>query len=962
MSSSQPGQSGTQASPWILPLAAEHATLPLVGGKGANLARLARAGFPVPDGFLITTRAYDAFVGANPAIAAGLAALTSAGSLPTADFEASSRQIRGLFAQGALPPALAAAILAAYAGLRQPAVAVRSSATAEDLPEMSFAGQQDTYLNVVGGESLLQAVIACWGSLWTARAISYRERNRVPHAEVSLAVVVQQMVESEASGVLFTANPLTGLRSEMVIDATVGLGEALVAGQVDPDHYEVDTRTGRITSRTLGAKAISVRSRPGGGTVTVEEGRGGVTPRQQALPDDQIVALAALGGRVADLYGTPQDIEWAWGDSTLSLLQARPITSLFPTPANTPADPLKVLLSFGAVQGMLDPLTPIGLDVLRYVMAAAARLFGIAVTPETQTAAFTAGERLWINLTPLLRNTIGRRIVPVITTFIDPGSQEAVNAIWQDPRLLPARPGVSPRAARQIVRFLAPVAGNVLLNMLSPGRRRQLIVDRGEQLLVEMAADIAAVQGDPRTRLAKLVRLTETFMARHLGRTFRLFVSGVASGMASYNLLRILTADAPGVSTDRLLEVTRGLPNNPTTEMDLALWQVAQTIRCDPAAAAAFRDRTAAALAADYRAATLPAAAQEALARFMARYGSRGLAEIDLGRPRWSEDPTHVMEVVAGYLQIGDPAHTDGAQSGAPDAVFARSAVAAADAVDELVAAVRQGRGGWLKARLARFAAGRARSLMALRESPKFFVVRLFGILRGELLKVGQELVQAGELVEPDDLCYLSFAELTTFADVGNHHGDTEDTEKGAGSQKFQMDSESRLQPVRHAAPTVERTDWAGLIAQRREAYRREGQRRQVPRLLLSDGRAFYAGMTAAGDAAGALAGSPVSPGSVTGRVRVVLDPRRAGLLPGEILVCPGTDPSWTPLFLTAAGLVMEVGGLMTHGAVVAREYGIPAVVGVDRATERLQTGQRISVNGSTGEIRVLNTEVGRLE
>ncbi len=928
----------TRATPptWILPLTSEQATLPLVGGKGANLARLAQAGFPVPDGFFITVAAYQAFVAFN-GLAEPILNLLSAGAPQTPEqFESVSQQIRALFSHGRLPADLAEQILAAYNllghGSTPLAVAVRSSATAEDLPEMSFADQQDTFLNVIGGEGLLPAVNACWSSLWTGRAISYREHNCVPHADVGLAVVVQKMVESQAAGVLFTANPLSGLRTETVIDATVGLGEALVSGQVQPDQYVVDMRTGRITEWTLGAKAISVRSRPGGGTVTVSEaGAPG-----QALPDEQIRALAALGQRVADLYSAPQDIEWAWDDSTLHLLQSRPITSLFPVPAGLTADPLKVMLSFGAVQGMLDPMTPLGRDVLNRVAAAAAQLFGMRLTGETQTTFFSAGERLWINLTPLVRNTVGRRLVPVITAFIDPGSSDAMDAIWHDPRLQPTRPGISPRAVRQIVRFMAPFAGNVLLNVCSPARRRQLIVDRGEQLLVAMAESADAIRGAPHARLAVLVRLVDSYLGQHLPRTFRLFVSGVAGGMASYNLLRVLTKDLPGFSTDKMLEVTRGLPNNPTTEMDLALWQVAQTIRRDAASAEAFRGQTAAALAGAYQTNSLPAAAQQALGQFMARYGSRGLAEIDLGRLRWSEDPTHVLEVVAGYLQIADPTRAEGVQSGAPDAVFARSAAAAVAAVDEMVATARQARRGWLKARLVRFAATRVRTLMALRESPKFFVVRLFGILRAELLKVGRELVESGELAEPDDLCYLSFAELAAFAERANHRGDTQGADKRA-----------------HASEEI---DWAGTIRQRREAYGREKLRRQVPRLLLSDGRAFYTGLTAQGGEAGTLAGSPVSPGSVTGRVRVVRDPRRAGLLPGEILVCPGTDPSWTPLFLTAAGLVMEVGGLMTHGAVVAREYGIPAVVGVDRATERLQTGQLISLNGSTGEIRLLNS------
>jgi pyruvate,water dikinase len=906
MAASHPTQ-----EPLLLPLASDRATLPLAGGKGANLARLVRAGFPVPHGFVISTEAYASFVAANDLARHILSELEAEGR--AADLsggeahEATSSRIRARFSEATMPASFWDQILAAYAGLGRPPVAVRSSATAEDLPDMSFAGQQDTFLNVIGDEALLAAVTACWSSLWTARAISYREHNRVSHGDVSIAVVVQKMVQSEAAGVLFTANPLTGLRTETVIDATLGLGEALVGGRVQPDHYVVDRCTGQITSRALGAKALSIRGKDGGGTETVAESAAAT----QALPDAQILELAALGDRVAGMFDMPQDIEWAWADSSLSLLQTRPITSLFPTPDGMAAEPLRVMLSFGGMQGMLDPVTALGRDLLFRIAAAIGRLFGMHLTPESQNVFYAAGERPWINLTPLLRNTVGRKLLPVITRFIDPAAEESLNAIWDDPRLQPTRRGVSPRAVSEILRFLVPTAGHVLLNVAAPRTRRRFIVERGERVLRTAAGNISGIAGDPQERLGQLARISAAFVAERVPRTFRLFVSGVAAAMASYNVLRILTKDLPGVTRDHVLEVTRGVENNPTTEMDLSLWQASLAIRHDPASLAAFETEAPSLLAVAYGNASLPTVAQQVLDAFLARYGARGLAEIDLGRPRWAEEPTHVLEVIRGYLQISDPSRS-------PDAVFSRSMGGAEAAVAALVSAARRGPHGWLRARQVRFAAGRTRSLMGVRESPKFFVVRLLGVLRGELLSVGAQLAARGDLSRPDDLFHLSFAELVALAD-------------GAGR------------------------DWQGLVAQRRQAYDREFTRRQLPRLLLSDGRAFYQGLTAAGGAAGDLAGSPVSPGSVTGPVRVVSDPRRAGLLPGEILVCRGTDPSWTPLFLTAGGLVMEVGGLMTHGAVVAREYGIPAVVGVDRATERLQTGQRISLDGSTGRITIVD-------
>jgi len=343
-----------------------------------------------------------------------------------------------------------------------------------------------------------------------------------------------------------------------------------------------------------------------------------------------------------------------------------------------------------------------------------------------------------------------------------------------------------------------------------------------------------------------------------------------------------------------------------TTEMDLALWDVARQIAADPAVAAAFAAASPADLAADFQAGRLPPVAQAALAGFMARYGFRGLAEIDLGRPRWRENPAHIMQLVQNYARITDPAQ-------APDAVFSRGAAAAESAIGQIVQAIRHP----VKRQLARFLAGRMRRLAGLREFPKFMLIRLMGIIRESMLRSGRELAEAGVLAQADDIFFLHYEQL-------------------------------------HALARGERGDWRGSVARNRQAYARELLRKQAPRILLNDGRAFYEGMgaTHAGDA-DALTGSPVSPGMVEGVVHVVLDPRTARLAPGEILVCPGTDPAWTPLFLSAGGLVMEVGGLMTHGSVVAREYGIPAVVGVHEATTRLKTGQRVRVDGATGRVVV---------
>lgn len=902
----------------ILPLDSPDATLANAGGKGMNLARLARAGLPVPPGFIIATNAYQAFVATNdlqPSINDQLSMVNSQWSM-----EDAANAIRAQFAAAPIPADLADQILASYHAhppaltidnsqltIGHSPVAVRSSATAEDLPDLSFAGQQDTLLNVVGDQALLDAVVRCWSSLWTPRAIAYRERNGIAHEGVALAVVVQAMVESETSGVLFTANPLTGQRSQAVIDATLGLGEALVSGQVEPDQYVVDTAAGRIVAKRLGAKALAMRGAAGGGVITVQQ----EAASQQALPDAAIVDLARLGKRVEqEIYaGQPQDIEWAWAGGRLTLLQSRAITSLYPLPAGMPAEPLQVLFSLNHVQGMLDPFTPLGQDALIRAYVTLATLFGRHYTPETQREVAAAGERLYINISPALRHTQGRKLMRGIFSAIEPGAGQAIAGVLDDPRLAVARSGLSPTAAASLARFASVVARRAAAAMRQPQVERA----RLQQRIDAFIADIDA-RGRAAHTLAERLALCDAIYREFADRiSLRLFPPIVA-GIGSFYQLRRLAQRVTG-SDQLALEIARGLPGNVTTEMDLVLWTVAQVIRADPESAARFAGEDAVSLAAAYQARSLPLPAQAALMAFVERYGMRGLAEIDLGRLRWREEPLHVLQAVQSYARIDDPEQ-------APDAVFRRGAAAAEAAIERLAAAMPNP----AQARLARLLASRMRILAGLRETPKFTIVRVLGIVRRMLLQSGAELAAAGVLAQPDDIFFLHFEELEVLG----------------SDERGRMSDEG-----------VEGRDWRGLAAGRRQAYDRERLRRQIPRVLLSDGVAFYEGL-GADSADGALTGSPVSPGVVEGTVHVVFDPRGAQLAPGEILVCPGTDPSWTPLFLTAGGLVMEVGGLMTHGSVVAREYGIPAVVGVHEATRRLQTGQRVRVDGTAGRVVAL--------
>jgi rifampicin phosphotransferase len=897
----------------IISFTSPEATLENAGGKGANLVRLSRAGFNVPRGFMISTEAYREFVKRNTLAERIEAATIKLALEDTNALEDASQTIRAAFSAGVMPSDITTAIVNAYHELHsenEKAVAVRSSATAEDLPDLSFAGQQDTYLNVIGEQQLLKAVIDCWSSLWTGRAIGYRTRNHISHDEAALAVVVQEMVPSDVSGVLFTANPLTGLLSESVIDAAFGLGEALVSGQVEPDHFVVNSISGEINGKTLGAKKISTRGKTGGGVESIPAEDASA---RQTLSADQIRGLVATGGQIEKEYNAPQDIEWAFADNKLYILQSRAITSLFPVPQIS-VDPLIIWISFGAVQGLVGPITPLGRDTIRQVMAGGARMLGVRARPEEIDVFAMAGERVWIKFSDVMRNPLGSRIFKGALGFIEPSTGQILHTLSTDPRVELGKGKFKLSTVGRIIRFFIPILLRVVRNVLRPQNARARFDADIETYLV--TAKLA-----PGTnhfeRLANLVAFIRERIANVFAFLLPRFIPIFAPSAAALGLLTQLSGDS-----NLALEVTRGLPNNVTTEMDLVLWETAQAIKADPESKARFTASGAPELASQYLSGTLPPASQTVIARFLDKYGVRGVGEIDFGQPRWREEPAPVIHTLQSYLQI-DAAF-------APNIVFAKGEQAAQAAIEKIAAKVRKEHGGWLKEKVVRASARRIRLLMGVRESPKFFAIRTMGIARKALLEVGKEFVDGGTIDSPADLIFLNLAELEELSKSA-----AESTEKN-----------SELSVAK---------SWKSLIAERKAVYERELRRRQVPRVLVSDGRAFYEGMGSETDTNDVITGSPVSAGVVEGIVHVVLDPRGTQLAPGEILVCPGTDPAWTPLFMAAGGLVTEVGGMMTHGSVVAREYGIPAVVGVHQATIRLKDGQRIRVDGTQGKITVLD-------
>ena len=801
----------------------------LVGGKATGLASLIRGGERVPAGFCITARAQE-----------GVA--------------------------GAVGDVLRREIVEAYRRLGAGPVAVRSSATAEDLPHASFAGQHETVLDVRGEDALIDAVNRCWASLSSDRAVAYREATSIG-GPVAMGVVVQRMVEPSAAGVLFTANPVTGCRTEMVVDAVPGLGDVVVDGSAAADHYVLD---GRQPMEVAGG----------------------------CLSPAQLDRLREAGDRLQRRAGTPQDVEWAFDhDGTLWLLQSRPITTLFPLPIS-PAPGPRVYLEGGHMQGMLRPFTPMGMSAMRVAMAQFLRSVGVAADPfDDRNGLADAAGRMYLDITPFVRRSAYRKKLPAAMQIYGPRVAEAVRRVLEDPRFSSV-PGL-PFRLRTVLGVAARLAPGLVAGFVgatvAPARARRTAFRAADEIRRRSRPADGARTASERVHLAVAAQapfilgaMTAMLPPLYVSMFARAAAVGLLAGMAT---------------PSEVDETLRGMPHNVTTEMDLALWRLAAGVA--PEHRELLLHTPPAELGARYLAGELP---DIGLGGFLRRYGHRGAAEIDVGVPRWAEDPAPVFAAIAGYLRVTDPAQ-------APDRRFARAAEDAVAKIDELERRARRTRP--LRARAAGFLLRRSRALAGLRELPKFAWLYAFGEMRAHLLAAGAELHRRGLLERADDVMFLDLREALAAAD---------------GS------------------------DLRELVSARRAEYAREMGRRSVPGLLLSDGTVPEALAPPAPAAAGALAGMAAAPGRATGRARVILDPAGAHVEPGEILVAPTTDPGWTPLFLTAAGLVTETGAPMAHGPTVAREYGIPAVICVRDATQLIVTGQLVTVDGAAGTVTVEDT------
>jgi phosphoenolpyruvate synthase/pyruvate phosphate dikinase len=826
----------------------------MVGGKGASLGELSRIeGMRVPGGFCVTTDAFRRILAEGPSLDDRLDQLSRLTPDDHQVIAPLSAEIRRTIEGLAIPDDMSSAITSALDRFGEDAAyAVRSSATAEDSPTASFAGQHDSYLNVSGSAAILEHVSRCWASLFTERAVTYRLRNGFDHRKVQMAVVVQQMVLPQAAGILFTADPVTSNRKVASVEAVIGLGDALVSGLVNADVYKV--RGGEVFAMSLAGK------RP-------------------ALTDAQVVRLVHLGRRIEAHFGRPQDIEWCLVDDDFQIVQSRPITTLFPIP-DAGDDENHVYLSVGHQQMMTDAMKPLGLSLHQLIAAGTMH---------------EAGGRLFVDVAPRLASAASRPAFLRMVGNHDPLIGDALNTILERGdfiRPLPdAGASATPAAPAPIKTDLAIVDQLIARSQASVAAlKRDIQGKSGAALLDFIVADVQELK-----RILFDPRSTQVFMA-----------AIDATGWLNEHLRDWLgeknAADA----------LTQSVPNNITSEMGLALLDVADAIRPHPGVVAFLerlkRDDDGDCFLDDMVALAGGRVARDAIKAWLGKYGMRGAGEIDITRPRWSERPAILVPMILGNVRNFEP--------GAGARRFEQGRQAAESKQQEVLARLRASPDGEQKAEETKRMIDRVRTFIGYREYPKYGLVSRTFLYKQALMEEAERLVRSRVIREKEDAFYLTLQEL-------------------------------------HDVVRTNRTVDGVLIRQRKEAWR-SYQALTPPRVLTSDGEIIAATYRRDALPLGALVGLAVSAGTVEGRARVILDVGKADLETGDILVTAYTDPSWTPLFVGIKGLVTEVGGLMTHGAVIAREYGVAAVVGVEHATELIADGQRIRVNGTDGYVEIL--------
>lgn len=856
----------------------------VVGGKGLNLGELIKIdGIQVPDGFCVTTAAYKKGIEGNAELETLFEKLEVLKSDDREQISKVSKKMRFVIENLSMERDIEdeiTMVLSKYGN--NEAYAIRSSATAEDLPYASFAGQQDTYLNIRGREKIIDHIIKCWASLFTDRAIIYRIENGFDHRSALLSVVVQKMVASEASGIMFTADPMTSDRKTLSIDAGFGLGEALVSGLVNPDIYKVVD--GRIITKHIGTKEKEIRNSQTGGTkeTRIEKER----QEEQVLRDEQIQKLAKTGKEIEAYFGCPQDIEWCLVNNQFYIVQSRAITTLFPLPEAGDLKTPRVYMSIGHTQMMTDAIKPLGMS-----------FFGMI----SEVSMEKIGGRIYTDITHDLSSVKGRSRLVMATGKQDPLIQNAIKNLLGDKELMSSLP-----KGRRNIQGGIFTSGSLIETIKVYRKNDPTII---EDLINEFEKEIFKTD----QQLSKLSgEKVFEFIANDREKLLDMAYNPKMLGAI---IASILINDSLNKKVEKLLGdkntadiLIKSLKHNVTTEMGLALCDVADTVRKYPEILEYLSQKPGNGIFfEDMEELQGGKETSEVFRNFLNKYGMRCPGEIDITKERFEENPTQLIPVILNNIRVLKP--------GEHRIKFQEGRQEAKDKEEEIIRRLKDLPGGSKKTKKIKKYISLLRNFIGCREDPKYYIVRRYQIYKKALIKEACKLEEKGVIKDVKDIFYLYMEEL------------------------------------RNAVKT-NKLDYS-IIEERKENYARY-EKLTPPRIFTSEGFVPLAGLQPENISKEAISGIPVSTGIVEGRARVVLSVDQAKIEEGDILVTKFTDPSWTPLFVTIKGLVTEVGGFTTHSAVITREYGLPGVVGAENATKLIKDGQRIRVNGNEGYVEIL--------
>jgi pyruvate,water dikinase len=855
--------------------------VPVVGGKGANLGELSRLkGIQVPEGFCVTTEAFKKITENNQELSSLLNELMRFRAEDREKIREISAEIRVAIERTPVSRDIREEIAGHLTKFgEKEAFTVRSSASAEDLLTASFAGQQDTYLNIVGEEAILKHISKCWASLFTDRAVIYRMQNRFDHRGIYLSVVVQRMVFSQASGILFTADPITGNRKLLSIDAGLGLGEALVAGLVSPDCYKV--REEKIVDKRIATKKLAIYGSMEGGIGTQQ-----IDPDQQntqTLTEQQILRLARLGRQIEAYFGCPQDIEWCLVDDSFYIVQSRPITTLFPIPeANDEEN--HVYISVGHQQMMTDPIKPLGLSFFQLTAA---------------RPMYPAGGRLFVDVAHDLALPAKREMVVDVLGKSDPLIKDALITILGRGDFIKPLSNDESESGGKSNKGGLPADFKTLIEY-DPAIVADLI-KRSQTSLDELKHNIWTKSGSD---LIDFILEDTRKLKKSLSdpQSFGVLMTAMNASSRVTETIKEWLGEKNVADT-----LSQSVPNNITSTMGLELLDVADVIRPYPAVINYLQQVKDDNFLDELVKFDGGQETRDAIHAYLRKYGMRCAGEIDITQTRWSEKPATIIPVILSNIRNFEPK--------ASHQKFEQGRQEALEKEQDLLDRLMQLPGGEEKAKETKRMIDLIRNFIGYREYPKYGIVCRYFVYKLALLKEAEKLVQSNIIHEKEDIYYLSFEELRELV-------------------------------------RTNKLDYQ-LISQRKEEYKLY-EKLIPPRVITSDGEIIASEYKRENLPAEAIIGVAVSSGVAEGRARVILNMEDADLSDEDILVTIFTDPSWTPLFLSIKGLVTEVGGLMTHGAVIAREYGLPAVVGVENATRLIKDGQRIRVNGTDGYIEIL--------